>query len=147
MHFSDSSVACHLVCCHEGHVADQERLKTLFEAKVKNFESKVPQRFQTLHPLKEGIADLRSKRASFRTIADLLNQLGVKVSHNTVARFCAEILASPRRQSRTTVIEPAGRESRRETTAARASHFVIIHPLRKPTPRPSHRRSQERLTP
>ncbi len=72
--------------------ADQERLKTLFEAKVKSFESKVPLRFQTLHPFKDGIADLRSKRASFRTIADLLNQLGVEVSHNTVARFCTEIL-------------------------------------------------------
>jgi hypothetical protein len=83
------------------NVADLDRLKTLFEAKAKSFESKVPQRFQTLHPFKEGIAELRSKRASFRTIADLLNQLGVQVSHNTVARFCAEILvgASPHRQS------------------------------------------------
>lgn len=89
-------------------VTDQERLKSLFEAKVKSFESKAPQRFQTLHPFKEGIAELRSKRASFRTIADLLNQLGVAVSHNTVARFCTEILvgASPRRQSRPRSAKP-----------------------------------------
>ncbi len=89
--------------------ADQERLKTLFEARVKSFEPKVPQRFQTLHPFKEGIADLRSKRASFRTIADLLNQLGVEVSHNTVARFCTEILvgAAPQGQSHPRSAKPS----------------------------------------
>lgn len=74
------------------NATDRERLKAVFEAKVKSFEAKVPQRFQTLQPFKEGIADLRSKSASLRTIADLLSQLGVEVSHNTVARFCTEVL-------------------------------------------------------
>lgn len=111
------------------HVADQERLKTLFEAKVKSFESKVPQRFQTLHPFKEGIADLRSKRASFRTIADLLNQLGIEVSHNTVARFCAEILASPRRPSRPRPVNPPD-----VRVASKQQHEKQIMP---PSPIPS----------
>lgn len=74
------------------NTADQEHLRALFQAKVQSFEAKVPHRFQALYPFKEGIADLRGKRASFRTIADLLNQLGVEVSHNTVARFCTQVL-------------------------------------------------------
>jgi hypothetical protein len=46
-------------------------------------------------PHKKGIAELRGKQASFRTIANLLKQAGVDVSHDTVARFCHEILVQP----------------------------------------------------
>lgn len=39
-------------------------------------------------PYKEGIAELRKKKASFRTIVHLLKQSGITVSHDTVFRFC-----------------------------------------------------------
>ncbi len=91
------------------NTTDQQRLSALFQAKVASFETKVPQRFQALHPFKDGIAALRNKRASFRTIADLLNQLGVEVSHNTVARFCGQVLNG----------KPARRPSRKQASKPR----------------------------
>ena len=45
-----------------------------------------------LLPFKEGIAELRRKRASYETIADILRNIDVAVSRFTVARFCREVL-------------------------------------------------------
>ena len=72
---------------------DREELIQLFDAKVQSFEAPVGARFHALLPFKEGIIRLRAKKASCRTIVDLLKQLGVTVSHNTVARFCRELCA------------------------------------------------------
>jgi transcriptional regulator with XRE-family HTH domain len=77
--------------------ADREQLIQLFEAKVQSFEALAGARFHALLPLKEGIIRLRAKKASCRTIAELLKQLGVTVSHNTVARFCRELCAPSQR--------------------------------------------------
>jgi hypothetical protein len=72
---------------------DREELIQLFDAKVQSFEAPVGARFHALLPFKEGILRLRAKKASCRTIVALLKQLGVTVSHNTVARFCRELCA------------------------------------------------------
>ncbi len=74
----------------------------LFDAAVRNFEKKLPARFRALMPYKEGIAGLRAKSASFRTIAQILKQTGVSVSHDTVARFCHAVIEQtpPRQKSR-----------------------------------------------
>ena len=74
----------------------------LFDAAVRNFEKKLPARFRALMPYKEGIAGLRAKSASFRTIAQILKQTGVSVSHDTVARFCHAVIeqTQPRQKSR-----------------------------------------------
>jgi hypothetical protein len=66
-----------------------------FDAAVRGYERRVGGKIQALMPHKKGIAELRSKQASFRTIAHLLKQAGVNVSHDTVARFCHEILEQP----------------------------------------------------
>ena len=81
---------------------DREELIQLFDAKVQSFEAPVGARFHALLPFKEGIIRLRTKKASCRTIAELLKQLGVTVSHNTVARFCREVCAptTPHRSRR-----------------------------------------------
>ncbi len=71
--------------------SDLQQLTDLFDAKVQSFEGPTERRFQVLLPFKEGIIRLREKNASSRTIAELLKQLGVTVSHNTVARFCREL--------------------------------------------------------
>ena len=71
--------------------ADREELIQLFDAKVQSFEAPEGTRFHALLPFKEGILRLRAKKASCRTIVALLKQLGVTVSHNTVARFCREL--------------------------------------------------------
>jgi hypothetical protein len=70
--------------------ADREELVQLFEAKVQSFEAPPGTRFHALLPFRDGIFRLRSKKASCRVIAGLLKQLGVTVSHNTVARYCRE---------------------------------------------------------
>jgi transposase-like protein len=53
-------------------------------------------------PYKDGIAGLRAKSASFRTIAQILKQTGVTVSHDTVARFCHAVIeqTQPRQKIR-----------------------------------------------
>ena len=75
--------------------SDLQQLIELFDAKVQSFEAPAERRFHVLLPFKEGIIRLREKNASSRTIAELLKQLGVTVSHNTIARFCRELAAPP----------------------------------------------------
>ena len=73
-----------------------------FDAAVRGYERRAGGKIQALMAHKNGIAELRSKQASFRTIATLLKQAGVDVSHDTVARFCREILEqTPRRKAQT----------------------------------------------
>ena len=81
---------------------EQLSSKHVFDAAVRSFERKLSARFQALMPYKEGVADLRAKNASFRTIAQLLKQAGVNVSHDTVARFCHAVVeqTQPRQKSR-----------------------------------------------
>ena len=66
-----------------------------FDAAVRGYERRAGGKFQALMAHKKGIAELRGKQASFRTIANLLKRAGVDVSHDTVARFCHEILEQP----------------------------------------------------
>lgn len=69
-----------------------------FDAAVRGYERRAGGKIQVLMAHKKGIAELRSKQASFRTIADLLKRAGVDVSHDTVARFCREILEQTTRR-------------------------------------------------
>ena len=73
--------------------SERDQLIELFDAQVQSFEASAGRRFHSLLPFKAGIVRLREKGASSRTIADLLKQLGVTVSHNTIARFCRELAA------------------------------------------------------
>ena len=70
-----------------------------FDAAVRGYERRAGGKIQALMAHKKGIAELRGKQASFRTIANLLKRAGVDVSHDTVARFCREILEQTPRRS------------------------------------------------
>ena len=59
---------------------------------VKNYVPRVSTKWNKLVSLKEGIAELRHKRASYRTIAEILRNIDVPVSHMTVRRFCHAVL-------------------------------------------------------
>ena len=59
-----------------------------------------PKLFQRLMPFKDGIAELRQKRASYATIAELLTDEGIVVSRKTVASFCRKYLTSESRSKR-----------------------------------------------
>ena len=79
--------------------ATQPAEKT-FDAAARTYERRAGGKIQALMAHKKGIAELRGKQASFRTIANLLKRAGVDVSHDTVARFCREILEqTPRRKA------------------------------------------------
>ena len=67
-----------------------------FDSAVRNYSPKPPRKFQKLLPLKTGIAELRKRRASYQTITDILRDLDISVSCDTVFRFCHEILGEPK---------------------------------------------------
>lgn len=72
--------------------ATTQRPEKSFAFAVRTYERRTSGKFHALMPHKKGIAELRAKQASFRTIANLLKQAGVEVSHDTVARFCHQML-------------------------------------------------------
>ena len=62
---------------------------------IRDYTPKHPPKFQKLLPMKDGIAELRSKGASYATIADILRNINVPVACDTVFRFCHEVLGEP----------------------------------------------------
>lgn len=60
--------------------------KKPFRQAVQEFDS-TSKLFRQLVPFKDGITELRRKKASFATIAGLLKDEGVVVSYKTIARF------------------------------------------------------------
>lgn len=79
-------------------VADQAQNK--FASAVRSYAPRVAGKLPLLLPFKEGIAELRAKHASYKTIAGILRDIDVVVSHFTVARFCREVLELTPRPSR-----------------------------------------------
>jgi hypothetical protein len=59
---------------------------------VEEFTPRRPQKFQDLLPAKEVIVELRQKRASYRSIADLLTQHCLPTSKTAIAQFCHQVL-------------------------------------------------------
>jgi len=59
---------------------------------VDEFTPRRPQKFQDLLPAKEVITELRQKRASYRSIADLLTQHCLPTSKTAIAQFCHQVL-------------------------------------------------------
>ena len=79
-----------------------------FAAAVKEFTPKASAKFQALLPFKDGISELRRKHASYVIIASILRNINVAVSHDTVARFCHEVLGITRTQRRPRKSQAAG---------------------------------------
>ena len=59
---------------------------------VEEFTPRRPQKFQDLLPAKDVITELRHKRASYRSIADLLTQHCLPTSKTAIAVFCHQVL-------------------------------------------------------
>src|SRR2546426_1750216 len=59
---------------------------------VEEFTPRRPEKFQDLMPAKDVIAELRQKRASYRSIADLLTQHRLPTSKTAIAMFCHQVL-------------------------------------------------------
>jgi hypothetical protein len=80
---------------------------------VKNYVPRVSTKWKRLVSVQEGILELRRKRASYRTIAQILRNIDVLVSHVTVRRFCLRVSKSKRRrkQSRKSTGKPMYHEA------------------------------------
>ena len=80
---------------------------------VQNYTPPAPEKYRALNEVKECIVELRERKASYETIRTLLHDsAGIEVSHQTVARYCREVLDSsrtkkPRRPRTTTDTQPA----------------------------------------
>jgi len=59
---------------------------------VEEFTPRRPQKFQDLLPAKDVVIELRQKRASYRSIADLLTQHCLPTSKTAIAMFCHQVL-------------------------------------------------------
>ncbi|MGD0059310.1 MAG: hypothetical protein ABSD58_07820 [Verrucomicrobiia bacterium] len=79
---------------------DAELAQNQFATAVRNFTPKLSAKFQKLLPFKDGIAELRRKGASYETITNILRDTNVVVSHDTVTRFCREVLGLTPRSCR-----------------------------------------------
>jgi hypothetical protein len=70
---------------------------------VKNYTPPTPEKYRALNEVKESIMALRERKASYETIRAMLHDnAGIEVSHQTVARYCREVLdsAKPKRPRR-----------------------------------------------
>ncbi len=63
------------------NTTDSDPATSKFASAARDYSPKASSRFRKLLPFKEGIAELRHKRASYRTIAGILREIGITVSH------------------------------------------------------------------
>jgi len=76
---------------------------------VAEFTPRRPEKFQDLLPAKEVISELRTKRASYRAIAELLTQHCLPTSKTAIAGFCHKMLGE--------IVRPRRRPTRRQSPA------------------------------
>ena len=115
-------------------IVSAEAKARLTEA-VKNYTPPAPEKYRALNEVKESIIALRERKASYETIRAMLHEnAGIEVSHQTVARYCREVLdsAKPKKPRRpktpnggTTGIRPSGigsASANQPSTATRTAH-------------------------
>jgi hypothetical protein len=90
---------------------------------VEEFTPRRPQRFQELFAAKDVIVELRQKRASYRSIAELLTRHCLPTCKTSVALFCHMILGET---TRTRGRPPCEQPSESEPPAHRAP---VVAPL------------------
>ncbi len=76
---------------------------------VKNYTPPAPEKYRALNEVKESIIALRERKASYEIIRTLLHEsAGIEVSHQTVARYCREMLDAARPKKARRPKTPAG---------------------------------------
>jgi len=69
--------------------------KARLQEAVENYTPPTPEKYRALEEVKDCIRQLRQKKASYQTITTLLHDnAGIEVSHQTIARYCREVLES-----------------------------------------------------
>ena len=77
-----------------------DHLQKELAAIAASFERTTHPKWKELMPFKDSIGELRKRGASFKTITTILRNKSISVSHDTVARFCYQVLGekSPKRK-------------------------------------------------
>ena len=94
---------------------------------VKNYTPPESEKYQALNEVKESIIELRKRKASYQTICTILQEnAGIEVSHQTIARYCREVLDSarpkkPRRPNTPTEAQPAAIQTELAAQSAASS--------------------------
>jgi hypothetical protein len=107
-------------------IVSAEAKSRLTEA-VRNYAPPASEKYRTLNEVKESIIELRKRKASYQTIRTILqDNAGIEVSHQTIARYCREVLDSARpkrpRQSKTpTDTQPASVQTELAAQSAASS--------------------------
>lgn len=91
---------------------------------VEEFTPRRPQKFQDLLPAKDVIVELRQKRASYRSIADLLTQHCLPTSKTAIAQFCHQVLGEN--------VRPRKRPGRKRPPFMASSNGGEIGPVSPP---------------
>ena len=75
-------------------IVSAEAKARLTEA-VNHYIPPAPEKYRALNEVKDSIIALRERKASYETIRAMLHEnAGIEVSHQTVARYCREVLDS-----------------------------------------------------
>ena len=85
-----------------------ERQKFIAAA-ADSYTTPPPQSHAVLMPIRDSLATLRRKGASYRTIMGMLRKVEIRVSLDTLARFCREHVeqSRPRKEKRHSAAQPA----------------------------------------
>ena len=94
---------------------------------VKSYTPPAPEKYRALNEVKESIMALRERKASYETIRVMLHEnAGIEVSHQTVARYCREVLDSAKpkkpRRPKTPPTEPPASAQGELAARPRFSH-------------------------
>lgn len=98
--------------CMSITIVSAEAKARLTEA-VNNYTPPPSEKYRALEEVKESIIALRKKQASYQTIRAMLkDNAGIDVSHQTIARYCREVLDAakqkkPRRSKTPATEQPA----------------------------------------
>lgn len=111
-------------------IVSAEAKSRLTEA-VKNYTPPAPEKYRALNEVKDSIIALRERKASYETIRAILHEnAGIEVSHQTVARYCREVLDSAKpKKPRRTKTPPT------ESTAAAQGELAARPPFSQSRPR------------
>ena len=93
---------------------------------VAEFTPRRPQKFQDLIPAKDVIVELRQKRASYRSIADLLTQHCLPTSKTAIATFCHLVLGEN--------VRPHRRQGRKRTPPSAEQNGRVVAPAEPASP-------------
>ena len=118
-------------------IVSAEAKARLTEA-VNHYTPPAPEKYRALNEVKESIIALRERKASYETIRAMLHEnAGIEVSHQTVARYCREVLDSGKakkpRRPKTPPTEPPAAAQGELAARPQASHSRSREPRITPS--------------